>query len=414
MKKVLLALLCTLGLSANAQIDIHPSLDSAYTLVFKDEFNGSHVNDSLWILQWPWGQPPNETACVSCPCGDCDVCCDETSPVAYKIIQNDTHNIKINNGVAEIFVRKEPFYGQFAHWEDSVFYNPIIGDFDTVSLYKITHDSVQFTTALLFSRFNFKYGWFEMRFKLPIPPSSGDTYQPFGPDFWLYSGGSALNPPCWSEIDIFEITNGQTGYYTSNVHFEYCPPDTVHFADYYPVGNIGANVWHTAVAHWTPYKIDFYLDGYLYKTSFNHPGEIKDMPIVIGIAAPVSGTSLLGSDVKYPYSFKVDYLKVWQLNNVDCGTDLSYCDFNPIPTPYENVLVESFTTGGDSCSAYFGNISNFINHSTNYILLDENTTISNQAEMSLYVEGGCPLGENHQVFSPVAPPPASFNKLRKK
>jgi len=54
------------------------------------------------------------------------------------------------------------------------------------------------------SKETFKYGYFEIRCKLPKPVSP-KTNKGKGPNFWLWASNSRVT---WSEIDIFEF-NGE-------------------------------------------------------------------------------------------------------------------------------------------------------------------------------------------------------------
>ncbi len=289
-------------------------VDSTFALVFVDEFNGSHVNMKLWDLKAPWNQSANDSMCI------CD--CYSANPVkeqkAYNVWKNDTHNIKISNGTAKIFVRKEDYEGEFWDWEK----NP-----DGTNKFIVSHHNVSVTTALLYSNKQYGMGYYEIRFKLPKAPGLFASYAPFGPNFWLWRGG------CWNEIDLFEIDNGQTRNYTTNLHYEYPPTmvgaDTIcdplsfaspkHRNDHYNYGTISDDEWHTAGFDWQENQIVFYLDGKeYYRSTQPYIADFKPMNMIVGIASPLGiCASMHSMFVKFPYIYEVDYVKVWQRKGED-------------------------------------------------------------------------------------------------
>lgn len=285
-------------------------IDSTYKLVVNEEFNGRHVNMALWDLKAPWNQSMHDSICI---CG-----CDGPNPTreqkAYEYWENDTHNIKINNGTATFFTRKEDYVGEFWDWPK---------DENGVSQFTITKHPVRFTTGLLYSRKKYYRGYYEIKFKLPEAPRFPNTYAPFGANFWVYDGD------CWNEIDLYEIINGQQRTYTSNIHYELPPTmqgaDTIcdplgarsprHMQHHINLGSIADNEWHVASFDWQENQIVFYLDGKEYqRLTQDYIKYLEPMSIIVNINSPLYNAcvGLNSFFVKYPYTYEVDYIKVWE------------------------------------------------------------------------------------------------------
>jgi len=79
-------------------------------------------------------------------------------------------------------------------------------------------------------------------------------------------------------------------------------------------------------------------------------------------------------DISFPYSYDIDYVRVYQLNE-SCGSiNVNYCSSEPDTSDGQNTL-KTVTFGGTSCGgAYFPNINNSL-YATDFILIDENTTL---------------------------------------
>lgn len=283
---------------------------SQWKPVFADEFNGNRLNRRKWDILFPWNQPPTDSACL------CD--CDGANPLkelrAYPIIQNDTHNIKVQGGTVKLFVRKEKHRAEYWHWEKA-----INGSDSLIKTFRET----DFTSGMLYSRRRFYRGYFEIKFKLPPAPTIFSTYAALGPNFWLYEGN------CWNEIDGFEIINGQQRTFTSNLHYE-LPPTMVgadttcdplyaasprHQQEHVNIGSITDDEWHIAAFDWQADSVIFYLDGKeYYRNKRVNVTELKPMNMIVNISAPIPGNcvALNSLFMKYPYVFEVDYIRVWE------------------------------------------------------------------------------------------------------
>jgi len=162
-------------------------------------------------------------------------------------------------------------------------------------------------------KFQAKYGYFEMRAKLPKIKGPQSA-------FWLQSDkyGSIIGDPGQSgvEIDIMEYVKISPG----KVHF------TVHWDGYkdkhkkngysYEYPAVEDAAWHTYALLWTPDSYRFYVDGI-----FAHEKKIavSHVPEYINLSNEIGqwGGGANMSEEKLPDQFEVDYVRVYQLEKPD-------------------------------------------------------------------------------------------------
>jgi hypothetical protein len=358
----------------NAQFTI----DAKWALVpeISDEFDQTSINTTKWkpILGF------EDFMCA--PNGEC-VYDDIGKPFQRTSFPND--NVIIDDGIATILVRNIPTDVTVKCQTEVA---PNICQGETWLTQNLTY-----TVGTLVSQELMQYGYFELKFRIPGPaPDIGATYSPFGPNFWIYAAEhNGIVNSCVSEIDFFEITDGQTQAYTTNTHFTdindvRCGDGNGYIHDdnnYNSLGtgifdplNITGGEWHTAGGHWTPNRIDFYLDGNLIKTNQNEwVVNLDPMRMIIGIAVPLGGVPVNSVNVTYPYSYDLDYVHVYQLVNNGCGIEEEfYCGTEP-PNSDGDIVLKSAVFGGSGCGgANFTHMDNSL-YANDYILIDENTTL---------------------------------------
>lgn len=204
MKNILILLLIFIQISIKAQ---YPPNNSLYQLVFADEFNYSNIVkvDSLskrWHSIWPWNQSSLQYTCDFN--GDHKPDLLPIDQIAY--ITLNFENCTLNNGILSITSKKENYNGKV--WNRWVSNLPVD-----------TFVNFIYTTGMLLSKYEFQYGYYEVRCKLPLP-TRVNSIQGLGPNFWMYGANSSCN---WSEIDVFEFAGETTNiinYHTSNIHYQ--------------------------------------------------------------------------------------------------------------------------------------------------------------------------------------------------
>ncbi len=308
-----------------------PPQDKNYQLVFQDEFDSTFhtiVDVSKWMRNPGYSQQGNVTSYTP-PC-------DSLWDKAYLVkVDTDSTTIRVSNGTCKLLVNKTKYMGQVSNWLpcDTATRRSLKGNrCESPCVPADGHDGIckclirdtipfKYTAGMLYSKKKFRFGYYEIKFR--IPPASPSTHG-FGPNFWLFGVDTSLKA-YYSEIDVFEIgsyykAKNKYNDYTSNVHFSgkqnTSPPSHI-------MRNPGfvqaANEWHKAAAWWTPDFIKFYLDDSLYCDypwqQFNEPpGNLCAMNMLIDINAPsYNFCTNFDSLTQFPYKYEIDYVRVYQL-----------------------------------------------------------------------------------------------------
>jgi len=372
----------------NGYGQIHPSIDPAYKLAWADSFNTVQLDTSKWNKTYPWHQGLNYFIC--------DTNIGAVPMAAIKVWSDtnnnlDTTNCISSNGTLKLITRKENYLGKIWNWplcsSDSCHYGSgfdstcLPNNFtDTLYCWDIDVLPFNFTTAMLYSRWDFRYGYFEIKFKLPPLPEAPKTLKGHGGSFWLWSGGNSF----YNEIDGFEINayeeSSNTFYKaTGNSHFSANSGSPN--SDFFSYGNFTPDAWHTVGINWTSNSIEYYYDSGLQYISYNHPDSLGQMAIIVtcgGSYVPVDNycvpfDTISADSTHFPYTLEIDYIKVWQ-HNEDCDNNITLTNYNP--AFYPNKLHKSVTMGTNV------SITNQTNKSiwaSDYILFNENTYIDNNS-----------------------------------
>lgn len=248
--------------------------DPLYELVFFDEFDSTAVNTNKWYTGFQWGTNLwNNNTVNSCagsgftPDGVVDVAICRSPPYDGNNRSFDT----TGSGFQRLTMKRENVTaGVFAYNSSGVYTG-------------ITNKPFKFTTAMLRSRFNFKYCYVEMKYRLTNYAIS--PYNAVAPNFWMLNTDSSATSR-YSELDIFEMDGTvwkmganmhyrrraaeyPTGNWRDTTFFHVCaypgnPTDSLHPYEgkLYPTnsGNYNGGTWHTVACDWTPDYADFFYD----------------------------------------------------------------------------------------------------------------------------------------------------------
>lgn len=316
-----------------------PKNDPAWTTFWEDNFNATTLNRTQngWSHRASWG--------------DCDNGAKLTDPAV------GGQNHILNNGILDLVSKRETAIC-------TTFSNP-----PTPNVY----EQKDFTAGHILSKKAFKYGYFEIRCKIP-QPDANNSYKGLSPTFWLFPSAYGLsgNYPNirYSEIDIFEI-DAETNYSTFNVHFaETNTPDyngnslwslskqelgvtnsTGSVSEFYRNVDFTDNGapdygYHKFGCEWNPNYISFYIDDKLvYTTQMKYIDEngvehqftdkLIPMNFWIGTATPAGNfVKPIDANTVLPYDYLVDYVRVYRLDMTECGidyysnTDPNYSNYN--------------------------------------------------------------------------------------
>lgn len=209
--------------------------------------------------------------------------------------------------------------------------------------------------------FYFKYGYFEVKFKLPHWSNYEDSNamfgRPFITGFWFYNGTDANYCSKGSEIDAFE--NHDYNMFWPNVHYQryiQCPYiNNVSFNVFDNFDHDNANQynttpesakrnwtfsqWHTVGMEWMPDQVNFYYDGeFIASVSVfemrdlsgnlvNQKYKPKDLTYQELIFEPSINTVKVNSLSKFPLDFTMDYFHFSELQ-LDTATAINSCGIN--------------------------------------------------------------------------------------
>ena len=242
----------------------------------------------------------------------------------------------------------------------------------------------------------FKYGYFEIRAKLP-PPNCGNF-----PAFWLYSGTNVGNR--YSEIDIFEHTitpEIPLSYKRFTIGYHASDGSTVLNGAYYlQTAEAPLTEFHTYAIEWSPKIIIWYLDGKVIvpadyrkdniaKVPAFYDERITDQIMFIKVNYAIDNwkndttchhTSL------FPLDMVVDYVKVYKLN-CDCNTPVTITN-NTDLSAHSKSVKKNITVGTSSGTISIPNTGITL-RATDEIIINSNFEVPLGSEFTAIVHD-CP------------------------
>ena len=250
---------------------------------FGDEINGDQINEDLWHPNYPWGG-------LSLDVG----------------IYAAKEMVEPSNGFVKLKIDTTSEWRKFPKW---MLDEKAIEKFN-VEVRNGNEVQLKHLISALWSKKQFKYGYFECRAKAP----SG---RGFWPGFWLYGG----HPN--DEIDFMEMKGEKSKHVHVDVH---CPDNCDKVRNW--IGfkkNWGG--WIKATDQitdkyvvysglWTPGKLIFYLNGEAIAEYLGDFGTSMNLIANISVAQN-KGPFSPGPDKNtvFPNEFVIDYMRVWKLEN---------------------------------------------------------------------------------------------------
>lgn len=239
-----------------------------WNLVFHDEFDSVRLDYNKWMDAFPWGR---------------HVC--STRDYAYC---TEGKNASITSGILTMITKKETVTAR------SVGYEP---DDKILCDNKPNYRTFYYTTAMLYSRQEFLYGYFEMRFKV----SKGKG---LWPAFWLYGYDA-------DEIDIFEMFGTHEGKLKTNIHYK--QPQQLHENVFKAKNKDFFSMQFNVIAvEWAPGSITWFFNGdtvAVVKHEFTRP-----MHVIAGMGVydKVDKQSKKKAKKIFPATYEIDYIRVYQ------------------------------------------------------------------------------------------------------
>lgn len=293
--------LCAILFALHTNAQKKAPIDTSYRLVFEDNFEDSTVDNQKWKSYWDWNQSGVYP----------DYVCPAVKAQGLSYIKMNFENCILKNGTISIVSKKEHYCGTVWNWppcDSSACLglecnnNHCFRGNDTMCF--------EYTTGMLISKQSFRYGYFEMRCKFPMPQFP-KTNKGVGPNFWLWAGGDSV--VTWSEIDIFEC-NGQTNECAANLHYEDRHGTQFHNIKSSPTLKPDFTTFHTFSALWTPQKIEFFIDDSLYLTTRRYVRNLTAMPLIINLNFPLHTMcqTIDTENTQLPHYYEIDYVRVYQ------------------------------------------------------------------------------------------------------
>ena len=356
-KICVLALITHFMLIPNSKAQTALSQDPIYHLAFSDDFNGTGPDTSSWWSEYYGGWSCNQNDSIYRYQNwyhHNNVGKEIDQDYSFPNFNNTDNNLAYytsgsgtGSGYISLTTRHHnPPISEPIH----VFKSPYPPYNDTVFLKNVPF---KFTTASLFGRYKFKYGYVEMSFR--TSPFDTLKYNAYSPNFWMWGGDSTT---AYSEIDISEMEGRQwtTAPEASFRHFPnidangnhipppggygYGPQDTVKweaddFWDYnktytpYQRHHTPVNTpfipgnWHTIGCEWTPDYVDIYYytvssDTFQRFSVNKFPvNKLCAMPILIDNYTPALRDSFIipfdSVKTRMPFNYDIDYVHVYQV-----------------------------------------------------------------------------------------------------
>ncbi len=177
----------------------------------------------------------------------------------------------------------------------------------------------QYTSARIrtIHKGDWKYGWFEIRVKLPYGKG-------LWPAIWMmptdevYGGWAASG-----EIDIMELLGHEPARVYGTLHYGGSYPANVHTGASYTLqsGNFATD-FHVFALEWQPPSFRWYVDGILYQTQtqwytagFPYPAPFDQrFYLILNIAVGGNWPGNPDNITSFPQRMVVDYVRVFQRN----------------------------------------------------------------------------------------------------
>jgi len=368
------------------------SNDGSWSLCWSDEFNATSLNG----LKWDNGDWRRNRSCYFLDGHSSTHELAAWRSRSYETINGlsnfyfTNNDAELNSGKMSLIVRKQDY-----------FTNDALNDCDSTTDTLTYHYTAP---SMLMSKKVFKYGYFEMKCRLPNL-SGCKNNKGVGANFWLHNKSTGkqwvTNPKCslvwdnensrsdcYSEIDIFEFNHYERAHnYTNNSHFIECGSSAAKVdqglsnRDYFSV-NFNNNEYHKFAAAWFPDRIEYYIDDVLINQVENHSDLMIPMPIYIDFNV-LNFNEFPDANTVFPYNYEIDYVRVYSLN-LDCESDANYMS-GDISNLHDGKVKKSISIG-------------FTGQSNNLAYIIGNKSVSLRAIEDIIIEDGFYIDDSSELY----------------
>ena len=373
-------LLClTSTIQTNAQTPANDPHWNLNTTVITDEFNytGTHsqiINSmkAKWHFIENWG---NQLI-------------NNNYPITYTT--DNGSNVYVNNGICTITVEHQTTPVSRL-WPCNTCWN--YGNPPSSS------NNFNYTNGSLLSNGQSKFGYYELKFRLPNNVNHVGIY----PAFWFFAESQAQSCPPYEEIDVFEMV-GDGSYYKfgPTIHYggmsnngptQNFTYENIGWADnkldYKAPFNYDVNFsdgqFHNIGFEWQAEYVSIYLDGILQRSMNFYQDQIRPKNLYIAVGLDNLNNNI--SNTVFPFNFEVDYIRYYQLNYaILANLTVNYNNYSNGTLGY--TMRNNITLGATGYTAKINSGSNLILRAANSITLsdgfecDANTTMYLQVNNS--------------------------------
>jgi beta-glucanase (GH16 family) len=243
---------------------------SGWNMIFHDDFNGNSLDTKKWT-----------TCYFNFKVGDNGCDHDQNELELYQ-----PNNVSVSNGILTLRAEK-----QTVNAPNGQTYNYTSGMITTGPTTGTSNNT----------RFSFKYGYMEMRAKVPAG-------QGLWPAFWTLPTDLDWPP----EIDVFEILGNAPNVINMHYHYQNGTDNGGDNGKTWTGPNFSAG-WHTYAVDWEPDAITWYVDGVARRT-YTDTSHITSKPMYLLANLAVGGDWPGSPDdsTHFPALYQIDYIRVWQ------------------------------------------------------------------------------------------------------
>jgi hypothetical protein len=309
--------------------------EAPYKLVFYDEFDGNHIDTTKWYTYWPVWPAMDDQSLFS---RTHDV---ETGPNAFKELQIfKDENVIVSDGTVKLRAKR-----------------------DTSTWFGVEK---KFSSGWLQSREYYKYGKFEIRFKLPAGTGLWSA-------IWLWGAGDSPSGTNEThEVDMIEYCGEEPSKHHITYHYKNNTTDCKATQSPYVfnTANLSAD-YHILTCDITPQYIKIYCDGALVRfepvirTIDNHlttcgenlaygtylfsnfiPNVGQNLILNLSLSNTNSYCEAVNADTPFPSLFEIDYVKIWQRAVDEVDKIIVY------PNPANQFMYASYESTRSKISRY--------------------------------------------------------------
>jgi beta-glucanase (GH16 family) len=231
-------------------------------LIFEDDFNASELDAAKWMPCYPWEN------------GGC------TNDGNHEMEWYLPGNVDLADGLLRLRADKQEVTAPDGR-------------------------TFPYTSGMVssFKRFDFTYGYIEMRAKMPAGKG-------MWPAFWLLPSTEEWPP----EIDILEVLGHQTNVVYTTLHYKLEGQPHLSIGSSYESEDFAAD-FHIFAADWRPGEITWFVDGNpVYRVTNNIPAQ--PMYILANLAVGGDWPGAPDEETVFPGYYEIDWIRVFRNPNL--------------------------------------------------------------------------------------------------